>query len=76
MAVIKLNVEEFVTEIRRLVKNSDTTYMDALVYYAETNDIEIETVADIVKKIPTIQVGLLEEAEEMNLVEKSAKLPT
>ena len=76
MAVIKLDVEEFVTEIRRLVKNSDTTYMDALVYYAETNDIEIETVADIVKKIPTIQVGLLEEAEEMNLVEKSAKLPT
>lgn len=76
MAVIKLDVEEFVTEIRRLVKNSDTTYMDALVYYAETNDIEIETVADIVKKIPTIKVGLLEEAEEMNLVEKSAKLPT
>jgi hypothetical protein len=76
MAVIKLDVEEFVTEIRQLVKNSDTTYMDALVYYAETNDIEIETVADIVKKIPTIKVGLLEEAEEMNLVEKSAKLPT
>jgi len=50
--------------------------MDALVHYSEYNDIEIETIADLVKKIPVLKLSLLEEAEKLNLVEKSAKLPT
>jgi hypothetical protein len=76
MAVIKLDIEKFVVEIQNLVKNSDTTYMDALVYYSEKYEIEIETVADLVKKVPILKAGLLDEAEQLNLIEKSAKLPT
>ena len=75
MAVIKIEVETFIKEIQRLTRNSDTSYMDAIVYYAETYDIEIETVAELVKKIPVLKSHLLDEAEILNLVEKSAKLP-
>ena len=75
MAVIKIEVETFIKEIQRLTRNLDTSYMDAIVYYAETYDIEIETVAELVKKIPVLKSHLLDEAEILNLVEKSAKLP-
>ncbi len=75
MAVIKIEAENFIKEIQRLTRNSDTSYMDAIVYYAETYDIEIETVAELVKKIPVLKSHLLDEAEILNLVEKSAKLP-
>jgi len=77
MTVVKFDVERFILDIQELVKGDNhTTYMDALVHYSEYNDIEIETIADLVKKIPVLKVSLLEEAEKLNLVEKSAKLPT
>lgn len=77
MTVVKFDAERFILDIQELVKSDNhTTYMDALVHYSEYNDIEIETIADLVKKIPVLKVSLLEEAENLNLVEKSAKLPT
>lgn len=76
MSVIRIEVDKFMKEIEELVKRHDTSYMDAIVHYSQKNNIEIETVADIVKKLPVVKVNLLEEAEDLNMIEKSSKLPT
>lgn len=76
MSVIRVEADKFMKEIQELVKRKDTSYMEAIVHYSEKNNIEIETVADLVKKLPVVKVSLLEEAENLNMIEKSSKLPT
>ena len=71
----KFEITSFIEEINKLTKEN-LSYIDALVHYAETNNIEIETVAELVKKAPIIKSSLASEAEELNLMEKTAKLPT
>lgn len=46
------------------------TYIDALVEYAKNNNLEVETVAEIVKKSPIIKEKLREEAIQMKLVKR------
>ena len=46
------------------------TYIDALVDYAKENNLEIETVANIVKKSSIIKEKIRSEAVEMRLVKK------
>jgi uncharacterized membrane-anchored protein YitT (DUF2179 family) len=46
------------------------TYIDALVEYARENDLEIETVADIVKKSSIIKEKIRSEAIAMRMVKK------
>lgn len=46
------------------------SYIDALVEYAKDNDLEIETVADIVKKSSIIKEKIRSEAIAMRMVKK------
>lgn len=46
------------------------SYIDALVDYAKEHNIEIETVAEIVKKSPVIKEKLRSEAIGMKLVKR------
>lgn len=46
------------------------TYIDALVEYAKENDLEIETVADIVKRSSIIKEKIRSEAIAMRMVKK------
>jgi uncharacterized membrane-anchored protein YitT (DUF2179 family) len=46
------------------------SYIDALVEYARENDLEIETVADIVKKSSIIKEKIRSEAIAMKMVKK------
>lgn len=46
------------------------TYIDALVEYAKEHDLEIETVADIVKKSTILKEKIREEAVAMRMVKK------
>jgi hypothetical protein len=46
------------------------TYIDALVEYARENDLEIETVADIVKKSSIIKEKIRAEAIAIRMVKK------
>jgi hypothetical protein len=47
-----------------------TSYIEALVEYSKKYDIEIETVAEIVKKSPVIKEKIRSEAVKMRLVRK------
>jgi hypothetical protein len=54
-------------EIQRMLA-SGVSYIDALIEYARVNDLEIETVADIVKKSSILKEKVRSEAVEARLV--------
>jgi predicted aldo/keto reductase-like oxidoreductase len=59
-------------EIADMLANG-VNYIDALVEYARKNDLEIESVADIVKKSSILKEKLRSEAVQLRLVEKDDK---
>lgn len=52
-----------------------TSAIDALVAFAEDNDIEIQTVGEIVKKNVALKAIVRNDAENLRLIEKTVKLP-
>ncbi len=67
--IITLSAEKIHHDIADMLSKG-TTYIEALVEYSKTNDIEIETVAEIVKKSPVIKEKLRSEAVRLKLVKK------
>lgn len=55
--------------------NKEVTYIDALVYYAEKYEIEIEVLGEMIRKSPVLKSKVRDDAESLNLVEVSMKLP-
>ena len=49
------------------------SYMDAIVYHAEKNGVEIESVAKLVNE--NIREKLRVEAQNLNFIEKTSRLP-
>lgn len=70
-----LTTEKFTNEIERIVRNFNLEYMDAVIYYCEKNNIEVETAASIIRSNLKIKSKLQIEAENLNFLPKSAKLP-
>lgn len=61
-------------KIEEIVKDKKIGYFDAVLWYCEQNEIEIETGAKLINSI--IKKKIEAEASDMNcLREKSAKLP-
>lgn len=56
-------------EIADMLANG-VDYIDALVEYARKNDLEIETVADIVKKSSILKEKVRSEAVKLKMVRK------
>lgn len=56
-------------EISEMLANG-VNYIDALVEYARKNDLEIEAVADIVKKSSILKEKIKSEAVKLRLVQK------
>jgi hypothetical protein len=54
-------------DISHMLSNG-VTYIDAIVEYAKKNDLEIETVAEIVRRSSVIKEKIREEALKMKLV--------
>lgn len=68
-----LNTKKFSTMIEELVVEKNLQYMDAIVWWCEQNDMEIETAAKLVNSL--IKDKIKREAEDLNFLEKSARLP-
>jgi len=70
-----MNTQMFSQEIEKIVQGGrGVSYMDAIVYYCEKNDIEIETGAKLINTV--IKKRLEAEAAELNcLKDKSPQLP-
>ena len=70
-----LTTEAFTREVEKIVIKYNIEYMDAVIFFCEKNNIEIETAASIIKSNLKIKSKLQLEAENLNFLPKSAKLP-
>ena len=68
--------DKILQDIYKLANNSDTYFIESVIYYAEKNNIEIETLGEMIKQVlPTLKAQIRIEAEELNLLEKTSRLP-
>lgn len=70
-----ISSSDFVKKIDEFAKNNNIEYIDAVVEYCARNNIEIETAAAIIKSSPLIKGKIQIEAENLNIMHKTARLP-
>lgn len=63
-----LSVSEFVQEIEKLVSDASIPYTDALILFSERNQIELETIASLVRQSSVLKGKLLVECEKNKTV--------
>ena len=69
----KNEISEFSTKIMEMVENEDLKIMDAIVGYCEQTGMEIDVASTLISS--ALKAKLREEAQELNLLKKSSKLP-
>jgi len=75
MAKMKeLNTQSIMSDIKEYVEKG-VPYIDAIVEYAERNDIEVEVLGEMIKSSPVLKAQIQYEAEELNMLEQTARLP-
>lgn len=70
-----LKNNSFIEDIETLCANKNIEYIDAIIMWCEKNNLEIEYAAEIIKKNPLIKSKVQYEAENLNFLQKSARLP-
>lgn len=66
-------ISEFSTKIAEMAEESNLSIMDSIVGYCEQTGMEIDVASTLVSS--ALKAKLREEAQELNLLKKSAKLP-
>ena len=69
------SVKDFQEEIDKLVKGKGMEYIDAVLHFCEVTGLEIESAASLIKSSAKMKANIQNEAEELNYLPKSAKLP-
>jgi hypothetical protein len=65
----------FVEEVEKLCRTKNIEYIDAVVFWCEKNNLEIETAAYWIKKDPVMRSKIQFEAENLNVLKRGARLP-
>ena len=70
-----LTPSKFALEIEKIVATENINYIDAIVHYCETNEVEIESITKIISK--PLKEKLKWDATRLNFMKKTsrAKLP-
>jgi hypothetical protein len=69
-----MNSKEFSLKIENLVQSKKTlSYMDAVLFFCEENDIDPSTVANLISK--SIKDKITVEAQNLNYIPKTGRLP-
>ena len=66
---------DFVKEIDKLVISKNITFFDAVILFCETNNMEVESAASLIKQSTVLKAKIQVEAENLNMVKRSARLP-
>ncbi|NBW58214.1 hypothetical protein EBR43_10645 [bacterium] len=69
------SVKDFQEEIDKLVRNRGMKYIEAVIYFCETTGLEIESAASLIKSSAKMKAVIQNEAENLNYLPKSARLP-
>jgi uncharacterized protein YeaC (DUF1315 family) len=70
-----LKDSRFVEEVEKLCRDKNIEYIDAVVYWCNKNNLEIETAAYWIKKDPVMKSKIQLEAENLNVLKRGARLP-
>ena len=73
--MLNLSNTFFVQEIEVLYQTKNIQYIDAVVYWCEKNNVEVEYAAALIKKDPVFKSKIEVEAENLNILKKGARLP-
>lgn len=65
--------DKFSITIETLVRDGGISYVDAIVFWCEQNEMEIETAAKLIS--PVLKEKMLVECQDLNIIKKSARLP-
>lgn len=68
-------VKNFNIEIEKIILESQTDYIDAVIMWCEKNNIEVEYAAELIKKDMVLFSKIKSNAEDLNILKKSAQLP-
>jgi hypothetical protein len=70
----KFNVD-LAKEIERLTKTEESNIIDAICHWCHENDIDVETAAALIRRDQVLKARVQVEAENLNILKSSAKLP-
>lgn len=73
MTLNVLTKAKFSIIIEELVHDKRLSYMEAIVYYCDNNELEVETAAKLIN--PVIKSKIEVEAQDLNFLPKTSKLP-
>ena len=73
MALQIQTTKEFFVKIEDIVTDTSMSYMDAVLYYCELNNMEPETAGSLING--KLKQKIREEAEKLNFLPKTARLP-
>lgn len=62
-------------KIERMAEDNGIGYLEAAVDYCEKNGLEVEFVGDIISQNPNLKAKLEYEAENLNFMKKTDRLP-
>jgi hypothetical protein len=65
----------FSSTIRSLCVEKSMEYIEAVVHWCELHDVEVELAALLIEKDPLMKSMIQTEAEDLNYLKKTAKLP-
>lgn len=69
-------ISNFISDIEQIREIGNVEYMDAVIHYCEENGLELEDIGAFIRNnVTMIQSKIQEEAENLNFLEKSARLP-
>lgn len=68
-----MTAQKFSLIIEQLVKDKRLSYIDAITYWCEENEMEIEVAAKLIGNV--IKEKVRYEAQELNYLEKPNRLP-
>lgn len=73
--LIANNNVKILEAIEEIVWAQDVSYIDAAVIWCENHNIEVEAIAPIIKKNSKFKSNIAQEAEKLNYLPKTNRLP-
>ena len=65
----------FFAEIERIREQDNIDYMEAIISYCERKEIDVEVAAKFINTNIAMKSRIREEAEDLNYLERTARLP-
>lgn len=71
----RITVNTFQNTIELCVHKKKMGYLEAIMWYCEQHQVEIEAIAGLIKKSEVVKTKLEAECEDANMLQKQPRLP-